>query len=64
MVAKDGPHYGAQLYLPFGKYRLTYHISQPDNTMFGRHTDPVTGVASWWKPFDVSWEFNFKGVKK
>lgn len=64
MVAKDGPHYGAQLYIPFGKYQLTYHIEPPDSIKFGRHSDPITGVAPWWKPFDLSWEFNFKGAKK
>ena len=64
MVAKDGPHYGAQVYVPFGRYRLTYHISPPSASGFGRHTDPVTGVAGWWEPFEVSWDFDFKGVRK
>ena len=64
MVAKDGPHYGAQVYVPFGRYRLTYHISPPSASGFGRHTDPVTGVAGWWQPFEVSWDFDFKGAKK
>lgn len=64
MVAKDGPHYGAQLFLPFNKYKLTFHIAPPDSKEFGRHTDSITGVAPWWKAFDLSWEFNFKGAKK
>lgn len=64
MVAKDGPHYGTQLFLPFNKYKLTFHINAPDSREFGRHTDPITGVAPWWKAFDVSWEFNFRGTKK
>jgi hypothetical protein len=64
MVAKDGPHYGAQFLLPFGKYKLIFHFDPPDSGEFGRHTDPVTGVAPWWKSFDVSWDFNFKGAKK
>lgn len=64
MVAKDGPHYGAQVFVPFGKYRLTYRISPPAVNGFGRHTDPTTGVAEWWKPFVVSWEFEFRGAKK
>lgn len=63
MVAKDGPHYGAQLYLPFGKYRLTFHLEPPDSKNFGRHTDRITGVAPWWKPFSASWNFDFKGAK-
>lgn len=64
MVAKDGPHYGAQVFTPYGKYTLTFHIAPPDSSELGRHTDPVTGVAPWWKPFDVSWDFDFYGVKK
>jgi len=64
MVAKDGPHYGAQVFLPFGKYKLVYHISPPSSNGFGRHTDPVTGVAKWWKPFNVSWGFTFRGAKR
>lgn len=63
MVAKDGPHYGAQVFVPFGKYRLTYRISPPAVNGFGRHTDPITGVAAWWAPFDVSWDFEFKGAE-
>jgi len=64
MVAKDGPHYGAQVFVFFGKYKLTYSISPPSAMRFGRHTDLITGVAKWWKPFDVSWDFEFKGVKR
>ena len=65
MVADDGPHYGANVKLDGpGKYRLTYHISPPSYQGFYRHTDKETGVAPWWKPFDVSWEFTYVGVGK
>ena len=62
MVAKDGPHYGATLRMPGpGKYRLTYHLEPPD---MGRHVDPITGVAPWWEPFSVEFEFNYAGSKQ
>lgn len=64
MVAKDGPHYGAQVFLPYGRYGLSFKIFPPDSAQLGRHTDPITGVAPWWKPFVVKWDFNFNGVPK
>lgn len=65
MVASDGPHYGANVKLDGpGKYRLTYHIVPPPYQGFYRHTDKETGVARWWAPFDVSWEFAYVGVGK
>ena len=65
MVADDGPHYGANVKLDGpGKYRLTYRINPPSYQGFYRHTDKETGVAEWWKPFTVSWEFAFTGVGK
>jgi|TARA_B100000959_G_C14879451_1_gene581864 uncharacterized protein involved in high-affinity Fe2+ transport len=64
MVAKDGAHYGAQIFLPYGKYKLIFNIAPPNSMEFGRHTDPVTGVAPWWQPFEASWNFDFKGAKK
>jgi uncharacterized protein involved in high-affinity Fe2+ transport len=64
MVAKDGPHYGATVRMPgHGKYWLTYTIYPPDPVQFGRHTDPITGVAAWWEPFKVEFEFDYQGVK-
>lgn len=63
MVAKDGPHYGVTHHMPaHGKYRLVYTIHPPESAQFGRHTDPVTGVAPWWEPFDVQFEFDYQGV--
>ncbi len=65
MVASDGPHYGANVKLNgSGKYRLSYHILPPPYQGFYRHTDKETGVAAWWDPFDVSWEFTYIGVGK
>ena len=64
MVAKDGPHYGATIEMPGpGKYTLTYHIDNPSKKGFGRHDDPITGVAPWWNAFDVTFEFDYPGTK-
>ncbi len=64
MVANDGPHYGdnVKLFGP-GKYRLKLTISPP-GPHFGRHVDKETGVAPWFKPFTVEYEFVFAGVGK
>jgi periplasmic iron binding protein len=65
MVADDGPHYGANVALDGpGKYELTFHIDPPPYQGFFRHSDKETGVAEWWAPFDVTWEFPFVGVGK
>ncbi|MBK1698210.1 hypothetical protein CKO21_13260 [Rhodovibrio salinarum] len=65
MVANDGPHYGANIKLDGpGKYTLSYHIMPPPYQGFYRHTDEETGVAEWWKPFDVEWEFAYAGSGK
>ena len=62
MVAKDGPHYGATLQMPGpGKYRLIYELEPPSSNGFGRHSDPITGVAPWWEPFRVEFEFDYPG---
>jgi periplasmic iron binding protein len=66
MVANDGPHYGdnVKLFGP-GKYQLKMTISPPGpDQHFGRHVDKETGVAPWFKPFDVSAEFTFAGTGK
>ncbi len=60
MVARDGWHYGATILMPGpGRYRLTYHFEPP---AAGRHSDAATGVAPWWAPFDVSFDWDFKGA--
>jgi uncharacterized protein involved in high-affinity Fe2+ transport len=59
MVAIDGLHYGASMELPPpGSYKLTYHIEPPSAGGLGRHSDPASGVAKWWEPFDAvfDWE--------
>ena len=68
MVANDGPHYGdnVKLFGP-GKYKLSYTISPPTankNSHFHRHTDKETGVAEWFKPFTVDYEFTYAGTGK
>lgn len=67
MVANDGPHYGDNLKLfgP-GKYRLTYSITPPGGPhgMFGRHTDKETGVAPWFAPCELTYEFTYAGIGK
>ena len=68
MVANDGPHYGDNIKLMGpGKYKVKYTISPPGaNPMshFGRHTDRLTGVRPWFKPFDVEYEFTYVGIGK
>lgn len=69
MVANDGPHYGDNVKLPgYGKYHLKLTIAAPiDNPMgkhFGRHTDQLTGVEAWFKPFTLEWDFVYSGIGK
>lgn len=68
MVANDGPHYGdnIKLFGP-GKYHVKYTILPPTENKhahFGRHTDRLTGVRPWFKPFDVEYEFTYVGIGK
>lgn len=59
MIARDGWHYGASIDMPkYGRYKLTYAIEPP---RVGRHVDPVTGVAPWWKPFEVTFDWDYAG---
>lgn len=65
MVASDGPHYAANIKLDGpGKYSLSYHITPPPYQGFYRHIDKETGVAAWWAPFDLNWEFAYVGTGK
>lgn len=68
MVASDGPHYGDNVKLMGpGKYKLTFTIAPPGSdphAHFGRHTDKETGVAAWFKPFSVDYEFTYAGTGK
>lgn len=69
MVASDGPHYGdnVKLFGP-GEYHVKYTIHSPMDHVgghhFGRHTDRLTGVRPWFKPFEVEWDFIFAGIGK
>lgn len=65
MVALDGLHYGASIAMPpKGEYRLTYAFLPPSEGGLGRHSDSVTGVAPWWKPFEVTFDWDCPGPKK
>lgn len=67
MVANDGPHYGSNLKLAGpGKYRVKLFITPPNAQVqhFGRHTDRLTGVRPWFKPFEVEYEFAYAGIGK
>lgn len=66
MVANDGPHYGDNLKLSgVGNYKLKLTVSPPGgHAHFGRHTDKETGVAEWFAPFTVEYDFTYAGVGK
>jgi periplasmic iron binding protein len=62
MVARDGLHYGASIEMPkAGHYKLTYAIKPPSSGGLGRHADRATGVDAWWKPFEVSFDWDYPG---
>ena len=55
MIAWDGLHYGANIVMPkAGDYRLIFAIQSPSAGGLGRHSDPATGVAPWWEPFQAT----------
>jgi uncharacterized protein involved in high-affinity Fe2+ transport len=61
MVARDGLHYGATIEMPGdGHYKLTYALKPPSAGGLGRHVDRATGVEPWWKPFEVSFDWEFR----
>ncbi len=68
MVASDGPHYGDNVKLAGpGRYTVRFNIAPPTaNPMahFGRHTDRLTGVRPWFKPFTVEYQFVYAGIGK
>jgi periplasmic iron binding protein len=68
MVASDGPHYGDNVKLAGpGKYTLKLRIVPPGaqhGAHFGRHADKETGVAPWFKPFEVEYTFAYAGIGK
>lgn len=68
MVASDGPHYGDNVAMMGpGKYALRFTIAPPGDdpaAPFGRHVDRETGVAPWFEPFTVDYEFTYAGTGK
>ncbi len=61
MVARDGLHYGANVAMPHpGSYRLIYRVRPPSAGGLGRHDDPETGVAPWWEPFEVAFDWEYE----
>jgi uncharacterized protein involved in high-affinity Fe2+ transport len=64
MVASDGLHYGANIAKPGpGSYRLVYKIEPPSAGGLGRHVDAATGVAAWWEPFEVGFDWIMEADK-
>jgi uncharacterized protein involved in high-affinity Fe2+ transport len=68
MVASDGPHYGENVKLDGpGKYKLKFTVMPPSanpHAHFGRHVDKETGVAPWFKNFDLNYDFTYAGTGK
>jgi uncharacterized protein involved in high-affinity Fe2+ transport len=68
MVASDGPHYGDNVKLAGpGRYTLKLTVAPPPggpHAMFGRHVDKETGVAPWFAPFTLQYDFAFAGTGK
>jgi uncharacterized protein involved in high-affinity Fe2+ transport len=68
MVANDGPHYGDNVKLEGpGKYKLTFVVEPPSASKmahFGRHVDKETGVAPWFAPFELHYDFVYAGTGK
>jgi hypothetical protein len=62
------PHYGDNVKLEGpGKYDLTFIIGSPETAHgnhFGRHVDKETGVAPWFKTFELKYEFVYAGTGK
>jgi uncharacterized protein involved in high-affinity Fe2+ transport len=36
-------------------------VDPPSKGGMGRHSDPVTGVAPWWEPFSVTFDWDYVG---
>ncbi len=65
MIASDGLHYGASVAMhKAGDFTLSYVIQPPSAGGLGRHSDPMTGVASWWEPFTATFDWEYEGPPK
>lgn len=65
MRASDGLHYGANIAKPApGEYRLLYTIEPPAPGVLGMHSDPATGVAPWWEPFEAAFDWTMEPASK
>ena len=66
MQASDGPHYGDNVKLSGpGKYQLKLTVLPPSaktHAHFGRHVDKETGIAAWFTPFNLNYDFTFAGT--
>lgn len=61
LITPSGPRYGANLRLPGpGDYRLTLRIEPPSADALDRLTDPAAGVAPWWEPFTVGFDWSHR----
>ncbi len=64
MIASDGPHYGINIKLKPGNYKLTLMIENPSTGGLAIHTDKATGVEPWWDDFSIEYNFKYEGAKK
>lgn len=65
MTASDGPHYANNFMMDGpGKYTATYVVDPPSSNGFIRHVDKESGVPEWWKPIELSWEFDYPSKPK
>lgn len=60
-----GPEYGQGVVFDgAGRYQWTIHYQPPVVNGFFRHIDKATGVAPWWKPFDLTYSFTLDSQGK
>ncbi|MBJ7553831.1 iron transporter [Marinomonas spartinae] len=64
-LTQTGPEYGQATVLDgAGQYQWTVHYQSPRANGFYRHIDKATGVAPWWKPFDLTYSFSLDSQGK
>ena len=62
MIASDGPHYGRNIKLKPGNYKLMFIIENPSKGGLAIHTDKATGVEPWWDNFTIEYSFKYEGA--